>query len=58
MRSMTLEELETEKIRFGESKKGVTFKEAFNDAGWTELILTRFKKSEKPGCMSATWPVG
>ena len=45
---MTLEELETEKIRFGESKKGVTFKEAFNDAGWTELILTRFEKSEKP----------
>eukprot|EP00435_Cladocopium_sp_Y103_P038646 s303_g10.t1 len=48
LKSMTLEELETEKVAFGESKKGVTFKEAFQDAGWVEFILARFETSQKP----------
>eukprot|EP00435_Cladocopium_sp_Y103_P041412 s1200_g11.t1 len=48
LKSMTLEELETEKVAFGESKKGVTFKEAFQDASWVEFILARFETSQKP----------
>ena len=45
---MTLEELSTEKITFGESKKGATYAQAFEDAQWTEFILNRFETSEKP----------
>ena len=48
LQTMTLEELETEKIAFGEAKKGVMFKDAFLDDRWTEFILTRFEKSDKP----------
>ena len=32
----------------GESKKGCTFEQAFQDAQWTEFILNRFEKSTKP----------
>ena len=46
--SMTLEELESEKIVFGEAKKGQTFSKAFEDQAWTEFILSRFENSEKP----------
>lgn len=46
--SMTLEELASEKIVFGESKKGQTFAKAFEDQQWTEFILNRFENSEKP----------
>ena len=48
LQTMTLEELETEKIAFGEAKKGMMFKDAFLDDRWTEFILTRFEKSNKP----------
>ena len=48
LKAMTVEELETEKIAFGEAKKGVMFKDAFLDERWTEFILTRFEKSDKP----------
>eukprot|EP00435_Cladocopium_sp_Y103_P044285 s2441_g12.t1 len=46
--SMTLEELATEKVTFGESKKGLTFAQAFEDQKWTEFILNRFESSGKP----------
>ena len=45
---MTLEELASEKITFGESKKGMTYAQAFEDAQWTEFILNRFEMSDKP----------
>eukprot|EP00435_Cladocopium_sp_Y103_P067663 s141_g30.t1 len=45
--SMTLQELETEKILFGEAKKGKTFAEAFKDTAWVEFILSRFETSGK-----------
>ena len=44
---MTLQELENEKILFGESKKGMTYAEAFKDTNWVEFVLARFKKSGK-----------
>ena len=47
VKTMTLQDLEEEKILFGASKKGLTFKQAFEDASWTEFILSRFEKSEK-----------
>jgi hypothetical protein len=46
--AMTLEELASEKITFGESKKGMTYAQAFEDAQWTEFILNRFEMSDKP----------
>ena len=45
---MTLEELASEKITCGESKKGMTYAQAFEDAQWTEFILNRFETSDKP----------
>lgn len=41
--AMTQEELASEKITFGESKKGMTYAQAFEDAQWTEFILNRFE---------------
>ena len=46
--SLTLEDLETEKVSFGEAKKGVLFSKAFEDAHWTEFILSKYEKSTKP----------
>lgn len=51
VKTLTLQELEEEKIMFGAAKKGLTFKQAFEDASWTEFILSRFEKSEKPDHM-------
>ena len=52
---LTLEDLSTQKVMLGESKKGSTFEQAFQDAQWTEFTLNRFEKSTKPehymGCV-------
>ena len=48
LKSMTLEELATEKIMFAEAKRGVQFSKAFEDSQWTEFILNRFEESPKP----------
>lgn len=48
LQAMTLSELESEKIAFGETKKGMLFKEAIKDTQWTQFILSRFENSEKP----------
>lgn len=45
---MTKEELATEKIEFGQAKRGVTFAAAFQDIAWTEMIITRYQNSSKP----------
>ena len=52
VQTMTLQELEGEKILFGEAKKGQTFKQAFDDPSWTEFILSRYEKSEKKDHMT------
>ena len=48
VKTMTLEELATDKITFGESKKGMTYAKALEDTQWTEFILHRFENSDKP----------
>lgn len=45
---MTLEELASEKVMFGEAKKGCTFEKAFQDTQWAEFILSKYENSKKP----------
>lgn len=49
LKSMTKEELSSERIAFGETKRGETFANAFKDTCWTQMIIGRFEnKSSKP----------
>lgn len=48
LQAMTLAELEDEVVTFGQTMKGKKFGVAFRDVGWTDFILSRYERSNKP----------
>ena len=45
---MTLDQLAGQKIDFGKAKMNQTYEEAFLDLEWTNFMVTRYEKSDKP----------